>query len=164
MKRGILWSGYPCTCFDLCNIIFILSVLSLFFDHFHIFLISRITSFLFILFELFHLIIRDRDASALEKYYHRTCLRSSQRTFTPVLHSNVLVIRTVCDEQLLLSIQNTHSDGVTLNMGEMNDAYLIILKRYHLEVDDTTNYRKHLKQLNTDYLQNAQFVKSFRKK
>ena len=63
------------------------------------------------------------DASALEKYYHRTCLRSAQRTFTPVCHSNVQVIRTVCDEQLLLSIQNTLSDGVTLNMGEMNDAY-----------------------------------------
>ena len=61
------------------------------------------------------------DASALEKYYHRTCLRSSQRTFTPVFHSNVLVIRTVCSEQLLLSIQNTHSDGVILNMGEVND-------------------------------------------
>ena len=33
------------------------------------------------------------DASALEKYYHRTCLRSAQRTFTPVFHSNVQVIR-----------------------------------------------------------------------
>ena len=37
------------------------------------------------------------DASALEKYYHRTCLRSAQRTFTPVFHSNVQVIRTVFD-------------------------------------------------------------------
>ena len=38
---------------------------------------------------------------ALEKYYHSTCLRSYQRTVTPVFHSNVLVIRTVCDEQFL---------------------------------------------------------------
>ena len=103
------------------------------------------------------------DASALEKYYHRTCLRSAQRTFTPVFHSNVQVIRTVCDEQLLLSIENTLSDGVTLNMGEVNDVYSLILKRYHAEVDETTNYRKHLKQLNTEYLPNTQFVKSFRK-
>ena len=103
------------------------------------------------------------DASALEKCYHRTCLRSAQRTFTPVFHSNVQVIRNVCDERLLLPIQTTLSDGVTLNMGEVNDAYLLILKRYHLEVDETTNYRKHLKQLNTEYLPNAQFVKSFRK-
>ena len=91
------------------------------------------------------------DASALEKYYHTTCLRSAQRTFTPVFHSNVL------------SIQNTLSDGVTLNMGEVNDVYLLILKRYNVEVDETTNYRKHLKLLNTEYLPNAQFVKSFRK-
>ena len=90
--------------------------------------------------------------------------RSAQRTYTPVFHSNVLVIRTICDEQLLLSIQNTLSDGVTLNIGEVNDAYLLILKkRYHVEVDETTNYRKHLKQLNTEYLPNAQFVKSFRR-
>ena len=67
------------------------------------------------------------DASALEKYYHMTCLWSAQRTFTPVFHSNVQVIRTVCDEQLLLSIQNTLSDVVTLNMGEGNDEYLLIL-------------------------------------
>ena len=104
------------------------------------------------------------DAYALEKYYHRTCLRSTQRTFTPVFHSNVQEIRTVCDEQLLLSIQNTLSDGVTLNMGEVNDVYLLTLKRYHIQVDETTNYCKHLKQLNTEYLPNAaQFVKSFRK-
>ena len=103
------------------------------------------------------------DASALEKYYHRTFLRSAQRTFTSVFHSNVLIICTVCDEQLLLSIQTTLSDGVTLNMGEVNDAYLLILKRYHVVVDKTTNYRKHLKQLNTEYLLNAKFVKSFLK-
>ena len=65
------------------------------------------------------------DASALEKYYHRTCLRTARRTFTPLFHSNVQVIRTVCDDQLLLSIQNTLSDGDTLNMGEVNDAYFI---------------------------------------
>ena len=103
------------------------------------------------------------DASALEKYYHMTCLRSAQRTFTPVFHSNVQVIHTVCDEQLLLSIQTTLSDGVTLNMGEVNDVYLLILKRYHLEVDDTTNYRKHLNKLITEHIPNSQFVKSFRK-
>ena len=88
---------------------------------------------------------------------------SAQRTFTPVFHSNIQVIRSVCDEQLLLSIQSTLSDGVALNIGELNDAYLLILKRYHVEVDETTNYRKQLKQLITEHLPNAQFVKSFRK-
>ena len=51
--------------------------------------------------------------------------------------------------------------GVTLNMGELNDAYLLMLKRYHVEVDETTNYRKHLKQLIAEHLPNAQFVKLF---
>ena len=60
----------------------------------------------------------DGDASALEKCYHRPCLRSAQRTFTPVFHSNVQVIRTVCDEQLLLSIQNTLSDGNSVYTAE----------------------------------------------
>ena len=60
------------------------------------------------------------DASALEKYYQRTCLRSAERTFTPVFHSNntnIQVIRTACDEQLLLSVQHILSDGVTLLYG-----------------------------------------------
>ena len=48
-------------------------------------------------------------------------------------------------------------------MGVVNDAYLLILNRYHVEVDETTNYRKHLKHLITEHLPNAQFVKSFRK-
>ena len=43
------------------------------------------------------------DASALEKYYHRTCLRSAQSTFMPVFHRNVQVICTVCDEQYVCS-------------------------------------------------------------
>ena len=64
---------------------------------------------------------------------------------------------------MLLSVQITVIDGVTLNMGEVNEAYLLILKRYHVEVDETTNYRKHLKQLITEHLPNAQFVKSFHK-
>ena len=57
------------------------------------------------------------DASALEKYYLRTCLLSAQRTFTPVFHSNVQIICTVCYEQLLLSIQTTLSDDVTVLYG-----------------------------------------------
>ena len=69
------------------------------------------------------------DVSALEKYYHRTCLRSAQRTFTPVFHSSVHVIRTVCDEQLLLAIKNTISDGVTLNMG---DTRLSVMTAIHM--------------------------------
>ena len=51
--------------------------------------------------------LSELKSAALEKYYHRTCLRSAQRTFTPVFHRNIQVIRTVCGEQLFLSIQTT---------------------------------------------------------
>ena len=88
------------------------------------------------------------DASALERYYHRQCLRSAQRTFTPVEHSNVELIHSACDEQLLLSVQNTLTDDeVTLSMAEVNDSNLSILKRYQVEVNERGNYRKHLKKL-----------------
>ena len=104
------------------------------------------------------------DASALEKYCHRQCLRSAQRTFTPVEHSNVELIHSACDEQLLLSVQNTLTDDeVTLSMAEVNDAYLSILKRYQVEVNETGNYRKHLKKLISERLPNVQFFKSLRK-
>lgn len=80
------------------------------------------------------------DASALEKYCHRKCLQSSQRTFTLMHHSNDQVIRSICDAELIRSIQNTLTDsGVTLNMAEVSAEYLSILKRYPVEVGESTN-------------------------
>ena len=104
------------------------------------------------------------DAVALEIYYHRNCLRSAQRTFTLCDRSNLQVIRSVCDEQLLISVQNTLvDDSVSLGMDKVNCEYLSILKRYNVEVNETQNYRKHLKTLITERLQNVQFIQSLRK-
>uniref|UniRef100_UPI00358EE243 UPF0711 protein C18orf21 homolog isoform X1 n=1 Tax=Myxine glutinosa TaxID=7769 RepID=UPI00358EE243 len=104
------------------------------------------------------------DASALEKYYHRKCLRYAQRTLTRKDRSNTQLIGSLCDEQLLLSVQNTlTADDLTLNMAEVNGAYLSILKRYNVEINQTTNFRKHLKKLITERLPNIQFVQSLRK-
>lgn len=104
------------------------------------------------------------DASALEKYYHRKCLCSAQRTFFSVDASNSLLIRSVCDEELLLSVQNTLTDDdVTLSIAQVNEEYFLILKRYQIEVTETGNYRKHLKKLITEQLPSVQFVKSLRK-
>ena len=44
------------------------------------------------------------DASALEKWYHRTCLRSAQRTISKESYSDTQLTRSVCDEELLISI------------------------------------------------------------
>ena len=104
------------------------------------------------------------DASALEKYYHRRCLRSAQRTFEPTVLSNDQLIRSLCDEQLIYSIQNTLIDGdVSLNIAHVNHSYISILKRYQLEVHQEANYRKHLKKIIAERLPNVQFVKSLRK-
>ena len=104
------------------------------------------------------------DASALEKHYHKKCLRSAQRTYGPKCDSNSQLIRSVCDEQLLISVQNALTDdNVTLSMADVNEEYLLILKRYQVELTETANYRKHLKKLITDRLPNVQFIKSLRK-
>ena len=79
------------------------------------------------------------DASALEKYYHTACLRSAQRTFTSVVHSNVHLIRSVGDEQLLLTLQNSLcNDDDMLNMAHVNSAYVAILTRYKVHVNQRT--------------------------
>ncbi|KAG0730221.1 hypothetical protein GWK47_028686 [Chionoecetes opilio] len=104
------------------------------------------------------------DASALEKHYHWTCLRSAQRISTRTDHSNVPLIRSVCDAQLVLAIQNTLSDeDVTLSMAEVNDAYLSILKRYRVDVNESENYRKYLKRLISERLPEVKFVTSLRR-
>lgn len=105
------------------------------------------------------------DASALEKYYHRTCLRTAQRTSTSNEDDdNASLIRSLCDEQLILAIQNTLADDdASLNMAQVNDAYLSILKRYHAEINETTNYCKYLKKIISERLPDVQFVSSVRR-
>ena len=60
------------------------------------------------------------NVSALEKWYHRTCLRSAQRTINKVRDTQL--IRSICDE-LYPSKQLTGND-VTVNMAEINEEYL----------------------------------------
>ena len=104
------------------------------------------------------------DASAFEKYYHRNCLRAAKRTLTSqVDDEKASLTRTLCDEQLILAIENTITDDVPLNMVQVNDAYLSILKRYHTDVDETKNYRKYLKKLIGERLPEVQFVSSLRR-
>ena len=69
------------------------------------------------------------DASALEKWYHRTCLRSARRTTTIEDYSDNQLIWSLSDEELLISIQNTlPGDDVTLRMTEVNEEYVSLLK------------------------------------
>ena len=54
-------------------------------------------------------------------------------------------------------------DSAGLNMAEVNDTYVTILKRYPIYNNRVKNYRKYLKQLLSERLPNLQFVKSLRK-
>ena len=106
------------------------------------------------------------DASALEKHYHRNCLRYAQRSFSAECESASVkqVSRSACDEELVLAVQNTPADdSASLNMAELNDTYVMILKRYSVQITESRNYRKYLKQLLSEQLPNLQFVKSLRK-
>ena len=105
------------------------------------------------------------DASALEKWYHRTCLRSAKRTTDTKDYSDIQLIRSLCDEELLISIQNTLTgDDVTLSMAEVNEEYVSLLKWHQVCLTESANYKKtHLKTLIAERLPNVQFVKSVRR-
>ena len=47
------------------------------------------------------------DASALEKWYHRACLCSAQHIIYKAEYSDIQLFRSICDEELIISIQNT---------------------------------------------------------
>lgn len=103
------------------------------------------------------------DASAHEKYYHVKCLRTAQCTFTPVSNNNVQFIFSVCDEERLISVRNSLTDDGTFNMAEVNSAFVSILKLYQVEINETGNYRMHLKKLINEHLPHVQFTKPQRK-
>ena len=104
------------------------------------------------------------DAAALEKYYHRNCLQYAKRTCSQVKCDDVKVVCSLCDEELLLIVQNTLvGDDASMTMAELNDEYLLQLKSYSVEAGGVGNYRKHLKCLIAENLSNVRFIKSVRK-
>ena len=83
------------------------------------------------------------DASALEKHSYRNCLRYAQRNFSADCESVSVkqVVHSACDEELVLAVQNTLADDSgSLNMAEVNDTYVAILKRYSMEITESGNY------------------------
>ena len=84
-------------------------------------------------------IVDARDASALEKHCHRNWMRYAQRTFSPDHESASVkqVVRSACDEELVLAVQNALADdSASLNMAEVNDTLVTILKRYSMEITE----------------------------
>ena len=93
-------------------------------------------------------------------------MRYAQRTFSADCKSASVkqVVRSACDEKLVMAVQNTLlDDSASLNMADLNDTHVTILVRYSMEITESRNYRKYLKQLLSERLPNLQFVKSLRK-
>ena len=99
------------------------------------------------------------DASAKEKYYHDHCMLYAQRTCTFRVGNQQKLLTAICDEELLVYVQNTLIDGSSLNMAQVNDAYEDIVRQYHGDIEPK-NWRKYLKTLISDNLPHVQFVKS----
>ena len=110
-------------------------------------------------------LVDEGDAAALQKYYHRQCLRTAQRSMKPNnKQSNESLIRTLCEEQLLQNVQTSlEYKEVSINMAQVNEDFLSILRRYHTGVPENTNYRKDLKRLIKERLPDIQFVPSPRR-
>ena len=85
-------------------------------------------------------------------------MRAAQRTCFANYMDNANLARLMCDEELLACVQNT-----LLNIADVNKEYVSILKRYHVEVTDSANYKTNLKDLIKGRLPNVQFVKTTRK-
>ncbi|EDO39798.1 predicted protein [Nematostella vectensis] len=65
----------------------------------------------------------------------------------------------------VVTICTKHSDKrqLSLDMAGINETYITILKRYMVEINDSKNYRKYLKQLLQKRLPNVKLVPSVRK-
>ena len=72
--------------------------------------------------------------------------------------------QTICEELLLLSVKSSlFVDGITLNMNEINDEYVSILKEYGIDDMYCGKHNKFLKELRQEHIPNIEFVKSVRK-
>lgn len=92
------------------------------------------------------------DAAALEKYYHSACLRTAQRTCPQTSNVNESMIRKLCDIQLLMSVRGSLSaEGAVLNMNQINDEYVSLLKEHKLKFG--WHHKKYLKDLILNWIQ-----------
>ena len=72
--------------------------------------------------------------------------------------------QTICEELLLLSVKSSlFVDGITLNMNEINDEYVSILKEHGIDDMYCGKHKKILKELLQEHIPNIEFVKSVRK-
>ena len=95
---------------------------------------------------------------------YRVASDSVGKTLNAADYNDTQLIQSICDEELIISVQNTLTgDDVTLSMAEVNEEYVSLLKWHQVFLTESANYKKHLKNLITERLPYVQFVKSLQK-
>ena len=100
------------------------------------------------------------DASALEKYYHRSCLRNAERLCEIKEESDFSkCVRKVCDAEIVVFVrENLSNTGVVLTMNEINDVYVKLLNEKGIITKSDANFKKHLKPVIRENVPGVDFV------
>ena len=99
------------------------------------------------------------DARAREKCYHSVCIISAQRTMVRRVNLSSTNVKPFCDDQLICCVQYTlQDDNTSMDMNQVNEAYIIILERFNVVVNESRNYKKYLKQLISEKLPDVSFI------
>lgn len=91
----------------------------------------------------------DADAFALGKWYHKRCLIYAQRTVPKEDSSpSDVMIKKMCDEQIISYVLNVLCvENPSVSLRVVNDHYIQILNRYHVETSPKGDFKKHIKSL-----------------
>jgi hypothetical protein len=101
------------------------------------------------------------DAAALEKYYHRDCLRVVERHCKEWGDRDAYIhVRNVCDAEFIVYVRDSliGVDGCVLSMNELNNFYLNLLKEKKIHEERSDNHKKHLKELIEQHVPDVEFV------
>lgn len=105
-------------------------------------------------------ILEPGDAAALEKYYHRDCLRVADRHCKEPGDSDAhRHVRSVCDAELIVHVRDSLSvEGCVLSMNELNSYYIDLLKERNIYKKESDNHKKYLKELIEQHVPDVEFV------
>ena len=89
------------------------------------------------------------DAQAHEKYYHDTCMLSAERTCKDDEKQICdKILKQMCDSEIVLYVQEClKHESEMLTMNHLNKMYISALKEKGLDVDESRNFKKRIKDL-----------------
>ena len=100
------------------------------------------------------------DALALDKYYHRHCMRDAERSTNDPNKADVLRhLINVCDAEVVLYVRESLlTTDCFLTMNEINEVYLSLLKEKNIHQYTGNNRKKYLKGLIKQHVADVEFI------